>query len=289
MNTYDKLEFLKSDIESLGSLVVAFSGGVDSTFLLKVAHDVLGNNVLAVTARSSKYPEREYQEAVDFVKSNGIRHQVIISEELDVKGFSDNPTNRCYLCKNELFTKIDGLARSNNIKYVAEGSNYDDLSDYRPGLKAVAELEVVSPLRKAGLSKDEIRNLSKEMGLKTWNKPSFACLSSRFPYGEKITGEKLAMVDKAEQFLIDLGFKQVRVRHHGDIARIEVYEEEFSKFIKQGIRQNVHDEFKKLGFKYTTLDLKGYRTGSMNEVLNESTVARLPKDVLIEIEAVANR
>lgn len=272
MNTYDKLEFLKCDIESLGSLVVAFSGGVDSTFLLKVAHDVLGNNVLAVTARSSTYPEREYQEAVDFVKSNGIRHQVIISEELDVKGFSDNPTNRCYLCKNELFTKINGLARSNNIKYVAEGSNYDDLSDYRPRLKAVAELEVVSPLRKAGLSKDEIRNLSKEMGLKTWNKPSFACLSSRFPYGEKITGEKLAMVDKAEQILLDLGFKQVRVRHHGDIARIEVYEEEISKLIKQEIRQNVHDEFKKLGFKYTTLDLKGYRTGSMNEVLNERTV-----------------
>lgn len=267
MNVHEKLDKLKSYLKSLESVAVAFSGGVDSSFLLKVAFDVLGGNTLAVTAQSATYPEREFREAVEFVREHGIRHLVIVSEELEVEGFSDNPLNRCYLCKNELFTKIKEIARNNNIKYVAEGSNYDDLGDYRPGLKAVAELDIVSPLREAVLTKEDIRILSRDMGLKTWNKPSFACLSSRFPYGEKITREKLERVDKAEQFLIDLGFKQVRVRYHGDIARIEVYEEEIEKLIKQEMRRIIYSKFKEIGFTYTALDLKGYRTGSMNEAI----------------------
>ncbi|KNY26607.1 Conserved hypothetical protein CHP00268 [Pseudobacteroides cellulosolvens ATCC 35603 = DSM 2933] len=229
MNIYEKLDLLKNRLKDMESVAIAFSGGVDSTFLLKVAFEVLGTNVLAVTARSSTYPEREFNEAMEFVNSTGIRHMVIVSEELEVEGFTDNPTNRCYLCKYELMSKIKGIAKDNNIKYLAEGSNYDDLGDYRPGSVAVSEHGVVSPLREAMLTKEEIRVLSKELGLKTWNKPSFACLSSRFPYGQKITVEGLRKVDLAEQFLIDLGFSQVRVRYHGDIARIEVYEEELEK------------------------------------------------------------
>jgi uncharacterized protein len=268
MDIYGKLDLLKKNLKDMESVAIAFSGGVDSTFLLKVAFEVLGNDVLAVTARSSTYPEREFNEAMEYVNSSGIRHMVIVSEELDVEGFSDNPTNRCYLCKNELMSKIKGIADDNNIKYVAEGSNHDDLGDYRPGSIAVKEHGVVSPLREAMLTKEEIRILSKELGLKTWNKPSFACLSSRFPYGEKITREGLRKVDLAEQFLIELGFSQVRVRYHGEIARIEVYEEELEKIIDKEVRDKIYKRFKEIGFKYTALDLKGYRTGSMNEGLN---------------------
>jgi uncharacterized protein len=263
----DKLDKLKFSLKALDSLIIAFSGGVDSTFLVKAAHDVLGDRVLAVTARSSTYPEREFNEAVKFASDYGIPHRVILSEELEVEGFSDNPLNRCYLCKQELFQKIKQLAVKEGFKNVAEGSNHDDLGDYRPGLQAIAELGIISPLRDAGLTKDEIRLLSKEMGLKTWDKPSFACLSSRFPYGEKITTEKLQMVDKAEQYLLDLGFRQVRVRHHGEMARIEVSTGERSKFFDAELMDKVYEEFKKIGFAYTALDLKGYRTGSMNETI----------------------
>ncbi len=268
MDIYEKLDNLKNRLKELESVAIAFSGGVDSTFLLKVAFEVLGSNVLAVTARSSTYPEREFSEAMEFVNSMGIRHKVIVSEELEVEGFADNPVNRCYLCKYELMSKIKTIANDNNIKHVAEGSNYDDLEDYRPGAVAISEHGVISPLREAMLTKEEIRLLSKELGLKTWNKPSFACLSSRFPYGVRITPEGLRMVDLAEQFLIDLGFSQVRVRYHGDIARIELYEEEIEKIIRKEIREKVYKRFKEIGFKYTALDLKGYRTGSMNEGLN---------------------
>jgi len=265
MKAYEKLEELKKSLKSLESIAVAFSGGVDSSFLLKVASDVLGDKAIAVTAKSSTYPEREYKEAVEFCIKYGIKQITIVSEELDVEGFAENPLNRCYLCKNELFTKIKEVARQNNIKNVTEGSNFDDLSDYRPGLKAVAEQGVVSPLRKANLTKDEIRFLSKEMGLKTWNKPSFACLSSRFPYGQKITKEKLDMVDKAEQYLMDIGFTWVRVRHHGEVARIELMPDEISKILENNIINDIYSYFKTLGFTYSALDLKGYRTGSMNE------------------------
>lgn len=269
MNHSEKLERLKGNIRNMKSLVIAYSGGVDSTFLLKVAYDVLKENVLAVTARSSTYPEREYKEAVSFIEKLGARHMTIISEELEIEGFSKNPVNRCYYCKKELFSKIRKIAAENAIKYIADGSNVDDLGDYRPGMMAVKELKVVSPLREVGLTKEDIRILSKEMNLQTWDKPAFACLSSRFPYGQEITREKLEMVDKAEQFLLDEGFKQVRVRHHGEIARIEVAVSERSKFFNEELMNRVNSEFKKIGFNYTSLDLKGYRTGSMNETIQK--------------------
>jgi uncharacterized protein len=263
-----KLENLKESIRRMGSLAVAYSGGVDSTFLLKVAHDVLDANVIAVTARSSTYPEREFREATDFARKIGVKHVVIVSEELDIKGFSDNPVDRCYFCKRELFTKILDVAKQSGLKYVADGSNVDDLGDYRPGMKAVVELGVVCPLKEAGMGKNDIRILSKEMNLPTWDKPAFACLSSRFPYGQKITREKLEVIDRMEQYLMDLGFRQVRVRHHGDIARIEVSAEERPKFFDTGLMDRIHGKFRQFGFAYVALDLKGYRTGSMNEVID---------------------
>jgi uncharacterized protein len=262
-----KLAYLKAYLQSLESVAVAFSGGVDSTLLLKVAHDVLGDRVLAVTARSASFPPREYREAQAFTAQNAIRHLGVESEELEVEGFAANPVNRCYLCKKELFIKIKELAAAQQLKYVAEGSNLDDNGDYRPGLQAVAELGVVSPLREAGLTKEEIRELSRQLSLPTWNKQSFACLASRFPYGETITREKLAMVDQAEQFLLDQGFTQVRVRLHDTIARIELQPEEFAKLLAAPLRQQLYQTFQKIGFKYVALDLQGYRTGSMNEVL----------------------
>ncbi|MCR4434690.1 MAG: ATP-dependent sacrificial sulfur transferase LarE [Clostridiales bacterium] len=267
MRLDEKLELLKKNIEKMESMAVAFSGGVDSTFLLKVAHTVLKDKAVAVTARSSTYPKRELDEAVEFVRSIGIRHIVIDSEELDIEGFSGNPVNRCYFCKKTLFSKIREVAEENGIEFIADGSNMDDLDDYRPGMQAVRELHVASPLKEAGLTKNDIRQLSKEMGLPTWDKPSFACLASRVPYGQEITREKLNMIEKAEQYLLDLGFKQVRVRHHGDIARIEVPPQEIGRFFNSELTGKVHDTLKEIGFSYVTLDLKGYRTGSMNEVI----------------------
>ena len=269
MRPDEKLKKLKDDLRNMEKVVVAFSGGVDSTFLLKTAHDVLGANVIAVTARSSTYPEREYAEAAQFIKGLGIKHITIVSEELEIEGFSKNPANRCYFCKKELFSKITELAAQNGISHVVDGTNIDDLGDYRPGMTALSELGILSPLREAGMTKEDIRTLSKEMGLPTWDKQPFACLASRFPYGHEITREKLEMVDKAEQFLLDLGFRQVRVRHHGDIARIEVSVNERSRFFDEDTMDRVHSRLKEIGFKYVALDLKGYRTGSMNETLKK--------------------
>ncbi|SHI17830.1 uncharacterized protein SAMN02745823_03055 [Sporobacter termitidis DSM 10068] len=266
---HKKYEELRTYIEQLKSVAVAFSGGVDSTFLLKVASDVLGGNVVAVTARSLSFPKRELDEATAFAKENNIAHVVVDSEELDIEGFSKNPVNRCYLCKTELFTKIKKIAGDRGAANVAEASNIDDNGDYRPGLKAVAELGILSPLRAVGLTKAEIRELSRELGLRTWNKQSFACLSSRFPYGESITPERLTKIDKAEQFLLDLGFHQVRVRYHGDLARIETDEKGFDKMLEHGMRQRIDEEFRRIGFNYVAMDLKGYRTGSMNETLQQ--------------------
>ena len=262
----DKLQALKAYLQELGSVAVAFSSGVDSTFLLKVAHDTLGDNAIAVTARSCSFPKRELEEAKAFCQAQGIRHFIVESEELQIDGFSHNPKNRCYLCKHELFEKIIALAKENGIRYVAEGSNMDDNGDYRPGLQAVAELQVKSPLRHVGLTKQEIRDYSHQLGLPTWDKQSFACLSSRFVYGEEITEQKLGMVDQAEQLLLDLGFHQLRVRIHGTIARIEVLPDEFEKLLQN--REQIVTEFKKYGFTYVTMDLQGYRMGSMNETLH---------------------
>ena len=263
---HQKFQSLQDYLKSLGGVVIAFSSGVDSTLLLKTAHDVLGDKAIAVTARSCSFPRRELDEAADFCKQQGIRHIVIDSDELSVEGFAQNPKNRCYLCKRELFTKILNVARENNLPYVAEGSNLDDNGDYRPGLTAVAELGIKSPLREANLTKSDIRQLSKELALPTWNKQSFACLSSRFVYGETITEEKLSMVDKAEQRLLDLGFHQVRVRIHGTIARIEVDPSEFTKILDNS--NELNDYFQQLGFTYVTLDLGGYKMGSMNKTID---------------------
>jgi uncharacterized protein len=264
-----KLLALKAYLNNLNSVAIAFSSGVDSTFLLKVAHDVLGDQVVAVTARSCSFPVRELKEAEEFCRKEGIRHIIVDSEELDIEGFRHNPRNRCYLCKHELFTKIIAIAQENHLAYVAEGSNMDDNGDYRPGLKAVAELHVVSPLRYVGLYKEEIRQLSKELGLTTWNKQSFACLSSRFVYGEEISPEKLSMVDKAEQLLLDMGFTQLRVRIHGTIARIEVGQDEILRLAAPEIRRQVSEALHGLGFSYVTLDMDGYQTGSMNRTLKK--------------------
>ncbi len=265
----EKFNQLKENIKKRGSAAIAFSGGVDSTFLIKVAHDVLGDKMMAITATSSTYPERELKEAIQYAKEMGINHQIISSEELEIEGFASNPTNRCYYCKKELFSKIKEIAKKNNLASVFDGSNMDDEGDYRPGMQAARELEVISPLKEAKLTKDDIRILSKELGLITWNKPAFACLSSRFPYGNPITAPKLKMVEEAEQFLLDMGMRQVRVRHHDEIARIEVAPEERIQFFDIDVMNRIGEKFKKIGFTYVTLDILGYRTGSMNEVLSE--------------------
>ena len=264
----DKKEKLEKLLESYKRVAVAFSSGVDSTYLLKMAQKVLGENVIAVTASSCSFPKRELEEAKTFCRENGIRHIVVESEELDIDGFRQNPKNRCYLCKHELFEKILSIAKENGIETVVEASNTDDDGDYRPGLVAVKELGIESPLRRVGLSKKEIREYSKELGLPTWNKQSFACLSSRFVYGETISEEKLAMVDQAEQLLLDMGFHQLRVRIHDKLARIEVHPSEFEKIMQEENRTKIFHELKQYGFTYVTLDLQGYRTGSMNETLS---------------------
>ena len=253
-------------LRDIKSCVIAYSGGVDSTFLIKVAYDVLGKNALAVTATSSTYPKRELQEAKRYAKAIGIPHIVIRSEELNIKKFTDNPTDRCYYCKRELFRKLRAIAHDHRFDNVLDGSNADDVFDYRPGGKARTELGVLSPLKEVGLTKQEIRDLSRTLHLRTSEKPSFACLASRFPYGVKITKERLKQVESAEEFLFSIGVRQCRVRFHEKIARIEVASKDFKRILTHA--PQIVTRFKTLGFTYITLDLEGYRTGSLNEVLN---------------------
>ncbi|MEY8393044.1 ATP-dependent sacrificial sulfur transferase LarE [Lachnospiraceae bacterium 45-W7] len=267
-NAYEKLDILKKILKELGKIAVAYSSGADSTFLLKVSHEMLKNEALAITVHSHSFPQRELEEAFDFCTREGIHQIVCEFDELAVKGFSQNPPNRCYLCKKALFEKIQETACENGILHVAEGSNTDDERDYRPGMKAIAELGILSPLRKAGLTKEEIRFLSREYGLPTWDKPSFACLSSRFAYGETITREKLQMVEEAEQFLWNMGFSQVRVRVHGSLARIEIPAGEFTRLLSEKNSTKITSYLKNIGFSYITMDLNGYRMGSMNESLD---------------------
>lgn len=265
-----KYEKLKAKLKKMGKVLVAYSGGVDSAFLLKVAHDLLRENVLAVVAASETYSEREKKEALRLAKEMKIPHRVIHTRELKDPDFFHNPPQRCYFCKKELFSKLKKIAEAEGIPYILDGSNYEDRDDYRPGLKALKELDIHSPLKDVGLVKDEIRQLSRMLGLSTWNKPSMACLASRFPYYTEIDLKSLKQIDQAEEYLRKLGFSQFRVRHHNRIARIEISPDEFPKIIKKGTRENIVENFKKFGYVYVTLDIKGYRTGSMNEPLSSN-------------------
>ena len=258
-----KLDNLKNYLRGLKNVAVAFSGGVDSTFLLAAAHDVC-DKVLALTAQSCFVPRRESDFAKNFCADKNIRQIVFAADVLNIAGVKENPANRCYLCKRALFENFLRIAADNDCILV-EGSNTDDANDYRPGARALAELKIKSPLVAADLSKAEIRELSREMNLPTADKPSMACLASRFVYGEKLTAERLATVEAAEDFLLNAGFNQLRVRVHGNLARIEVPPEDFSRLME--LRAAIVDKFKSLGFSYVTLDLQGYRVGSMNETL----------------------
>lgn len=270
MNELDRKKGkLAAIVKKTGGLVVAFSGGLDSTLLAAVARCELGDMAIAVTALSPTYPAHEQSEAQELARIIGIRHELIVSNELEIAGFADNPRERCYFCKGELFSILKGVAKNHGLKYVADGTNVDDLSDHRPGRRAAKEHGVISPLLEAGMTKEDIRQVSREMGLPTSEKPAFACLASRFPYGTKITGEKLKAVDEVEAAVRKLGFAQVRVRHHGDTARIEVEPRHIKRLAEDDVRKEVVAAAKKAGFVYVAVDLEGYRTGSMNEAKDE--------------------
>lgn len=262
-----KKEKLIRYLKGLDSLLVAFSGGVDSTFLLAIAHETLGNKVLAVTESSSTYPSRERQEAIRFTEEKGIAHVVFQSDETHIPEFASNAPDRCYHCKKALSEELAKIAEERGIAHVAYATNVDDLTDYRPGLKAADEVGIMAPLVEAQLNKEEIRFLSKEMGLPTWDKPAMACLASRIPYGDTITNKKLKMVEEAEAYLAKRGFRQYRVRHHGSVARIEVESVEIDKINEPILRKSIVEKFKEIGFLHVAVDLEGYTTGSMNRAL----------------------
>jgi uncharacterized protein len=265
-----KLQNLQNYVKELGNLAVAFSGGVDSTFLLHVAHQVLADKVVAVTVNSALFSHTELEETRQFTKSRNIRHIILDVDIFKIPHLAENPINRCYICKKALFIEILKTLANFDVRYLVEGSNIDDDKDYRPGSQAISELKVISPLRNADLTKQEIRTLSKRAGLLAYDKPSLACLASRFPYGEAITAEKLRAVEQAEQFLFSLGFKQLRVRAHNNLARIEIEHEAMEYAMKQDVRQEIYSKLQLFGFQYVSIDMLGYRMGSMNENLGET-------------------
>lgn len=263
----EKHQRLKDVLAGYGSIAVAFSGGVDSTLVTYVAHEALGQNMLAVTAQAPVVPQREFADAVSFCEAQGINHAIVQPNSFVSESVRKNLPDRCYECKKIIFGTIFDAAAEHHISQVADGSNLDDLGDYRPGHKALREMGVKSPLLEAEFTKADVRALSKELGLPTWAKQSNACLATRFPYGDEVTPEKLALIDAAEEFMHDLGFEQLRVRMHGDIARIEVPPARIAELAEESMRAKVAAKLKELGFQYVTLDMMGYRTGSMNEMI----------------------
>lgn len=268
MDAQEKLALLRSILQKMGKVVIAYSGGVDSAFLLKVATDTIGaSNIKAILAVSPTYPSREYDRALETAAAIGVQVEIIHTKEVDDPKFVNNPVNRCYFCKHELFTKIAEYIETGQYTNMIDGSNMDDLSDHRPGRKALQEKNVRSPLQEAGMTKDDIRQISKHLDLPTWNRDALACLSSRFPYGETIDLRKLQMVDSAENFLSDLGFRNIRARHEKNSIRIEVSPAQIKRIADDQIRLEIVRQMKALGYKYVSFDLEGYRQGSLNETL----------------------